>query len=247
MQKDSSSSVRIFYPRISREQVIEQLKARLPDLSKELPFSLAVLFGSYAKGNYTVASDVDILVVYKGEERKDAFAKVKKMLDIPLLQPHVYSETDYQALKETLGRMTAGGVVLMDAAEEEAAIENLLTRTREDQDVLAVLLFGSAVRQEQNPLSDIDICLVLVPQAAPFAPSELSRKRLDYSKDFPLDVQIFQQLPLYVRRRVLKEGRILFVREEELLYELAFRTAQAFEDFKHIYYGYLEEVAIAGS
>ena len=37
-----------------------------------------------------------------------------------------------------------------------------------------------------------------------------------------------------------------FVRDENQLYELAFRTAQAFEDFKHIYYGYLKEVALAG-
>jgi len=96
-------------------------------------------------------------------------------------------------------------------------------------------------------LSDVDICLVLVPQPTPLDPTELPRKRLEYLKDFPLDVQIFQQLPLYIRTRVLREGRILFVREEGLLYELAFRTAQAFEDFKHIYYSYLEEVAIAGS
>lgn len=247
MQRESSSSVRIFYPRISREDLIEQLKAKLPDLTKELPLFLAVLFGSYAKGNYTVASDVDILVVHKGEERTDAFAKVKKALDIPLLQPHVYSEREYEALKETLGRMTAGGVVLMDATKEGAAIEKLLTKAREDAAVLAVLLFGSAVRREQTPLSDIDICLVLAPQPTPFEPAELSRKRLDYLKDFPLDVQIFQQLPLYIRTRVLREGQILFVREETLLYELAFRTIQAFEDFKHIYYSYLEEVAIAGS
>jgi hypothetical protein len=37
-----------------------------------------------------------------------------------------------------------------------------------------------------------------------------------------------------------------FTRNESLLYELAFRTAQAFEDFRHIYYGYLKEVAFAG-
>ena len=43
--------------------------------------------------------------------------------------------------------------------------------------------------------------------------------------------------------KVLKEGKVLLCQHEDLLYEIAFRTAQAFEDFKHIYYGYLEEVA----
>lgn len=135
--------------------------------------------------------------------------------------------------------------------KEEDRMEKLLTKARQDEEVLAVFLFGSFVRGEQTCLSDIDICLVLVPATTaitptpPFEPTVFSRKRLDYLKDFSFDVQVFQQLPVYVRRRVLKEGRILFVRDETLLYELAFRTAQAFEDFKPIYLGYLEAVRIA--
>ena len=81
-----------------------------------------------------------------------------------------------------------------------------------------------------------------MPQSTRFEPLSLSRKRLDYLKHTLLDIQIFQQLPLYVRRRILKEGQVLFVRDEALLYELAFRTAQAFEDFKRIYASYLVSV-----
>ena len=131
--------------------------------------------------------------------------------------------------------------------KEQARLEKLLTKARQDEEVLAVFLFGSAAREEQTDLSDIDLCLVLVPKITPIEPTALSRKRLDYLKDFTFDVQIFQQLPIYVRRRVLKEGRILFIRDEALLYELAFHTAQAFEDFKPIYLSYLEEMQIAGS
>lgn len=126
-------------------------------------------------------------------------------------------------------------------------LEKLLTRVRQDEDVLAVFLFGSVVREEQTHFSDIDLCLVLAPKPVPFEPVALSRKRLDYLKDFSFDIQIFQQLPIYVRRKVLKEGRLLFVRDEARLYELAFRTAQAFEDFRPIYLSYLEEIQRAGS
>jgi hypothetical protein len=45
---------------------------------------------------------------------------------------------------------------------------------------------------------------------------------------------------------VLKEGKILLCQDDDLLYEIAFRTAQAFEDFRHLYYGYLEELAHVG-
>jgi predicted nucleotidyltransferase len=136
---------------------------------------------------------------------------------------------------------------VVDKILNKEGLEKLLTKARQDEDVLAVFLFGSVARGEQTDLSDIDLCLVLRPKLTPFEPTKSSRKRLDYLKDFTFDIQIFQLLPIYLRRRVLREGRILFVRDEALLYELAFRTAQAFEDFRPIYLSYLEEMQIAGS
>jgi len=119
-------------------------------------------------------------------------------------------------------------------------VELLLKEARQDNDVLAVMLFGSVARGESSDHSDIDICLVLYPKR--WQLEELARKRWEYLC-FDLDIKIFQQLPLYVRRRVLKEGIVLLVKNEDQLYELAFRTAKEFEDFKHIYRDYLEAIA----
>jgi uncharacterized protein len=125
------------------------------------------------------------------------------------------------------------------------SVNKLVAQASQETDVLAVILFGSVARGEQTAHSDVDICLVLTPERVRDK-SVLSRKRLEYLAQFDLDVQIFQALPLYIRHRVLKEGQVLFVRDEDLLYEVAFRTAQAFEDFKPIYYRYLEQVAHVG-
>ena len=54
---------------------------------------------------------------------------------------------------------------------------------------------------------------------------------------------VFQQLPLYMRSRVLREGRVLFTGDEDALYRVAVRTAKAFEGFRHIHRAYLDEVA----
>ncbi len=118
------------------------------------------------------------------------------------------------------------------------AFERLLEQAQSDSTVLAVLLFGSAARGEQRPQSDLDICLVLYPQAC----ADPSRKRLEYLAQFDCDLQVFQRLPLYIRRRVLAEGCVLLCKDDDLLYEIAFRTAQAFEDFRHLYHHYLEAV-----
>lgn len=121
MRKESSTSVRISWPRFDQQELIQGFKEKLRDLAEKLPLLLAVLFGSYAQGNYTTASDVDLLVVYEGEEREDAFAIVKKTVDIPLLEPHVYSEEEYERLKAKINRMTRNGVVLFARGRELVA------------------------------------------------------------------------------------------------------------------------------
>ncbi len=84
----------------------------------------------------------------------------------------------------------------------------------------------------------MDVCLVLRPEAG----ANPSEERLRYLAEFDLDVHVFQELPLYIRSRVLKEGRILLAKDEDALYELAIGTAKAFEDFKPQYRRYLEAV-----
>ena len=120
-------------------------------------------------------------------------------------------------------------------------IDRILAKAKNDPEVVAVFLFGSQARGEAGTGSDIDICLMLRP--GKHDDSTLFQKRLSYLKESDADVQIFSRLPLYIRHRVLKEGKVLLSKDDDLLYEISFRTAQAFEDFKHIYYGYLEEVA----
>lgn len=127
----------------------------------------------------------------------------------------------------------------------ETKLEKLIDRASRDEAILAVILFGSQARGEATRASDIDVCLVLAGRS--HDPLFLSRKKLEYLSVKGLDLHLFQQLPIYIRRRVLKEGRVLFVRNEEELYEIAFRSAQAFEDFRHYYQDYLNRVAYAGS
>jgi hypothetical protein len=118
-------------------------------------------------------------------------------------------------------------------------LEKLIEKTEKDRDALAVVLFGSYVRNEG--FSDVDVCIVLKPKR--FAHLYLSRKRLRYSIAFPnLDIQIFQQLPLPIKMRILKEGKVMFCKDEDALYDLAFSTIREFELFKPRYLSYLEGV-----
>ena len=84
MPRKSSTTVKVFYPRYSREEVLHRIRASLPLLREALPVLSVVLFGSYAKGTNTAFSDIDLLVVYQDPPRNDACTLV---MTLNLLRP----------------------------------------------------------------------------------------------------------------------------------------------------------------
>lgn len=112
MPSGSSRSVRVFWPRHSREELVALLRQNLPALGAALPLKRVVLFGSWATGRATAFSDIDLLVVYADPPRGDAYMVVQRAISVRGLEPHVYSEAEAQKLAQTLERMTRDGVVL---------------------------------------------------------------------------------------------------------------------------------------
>lgn len=128
------------------------------------------------------------------------------------------------------------------AKTKESLLDSLLQKATGDTDILAVFLFGSLVKGEACSSSDIDICMVLTEADDKLY---MSRKKLEYTGICDIDISIFQQLPLYIKQRVLKEGQLLFCRDEDRLYRLAIETVKEYEDFKHIYHEYLGNILYA--
>lgn len=130
------------------------------------------------------------------------------------------------------------------ALQRQKNVKKVVEAVRKDPGVLALLFYGSAARGENILTSDLDFSLVLPPGR--HTALDLSRKKLEYASMFPGHISIFQQLPLYIRQRVLREGKILFCRDADTLYEVAFATIREFADFEPTYLEYLKEVANAG-
>lgn len=112
MLNRSSSSVKVFYPRCNRAELVALLRERLLPLATVLPLKRVSLFGSWAQGKATAFSDVDLLVIYADPPREDAYQVVRRSLKLRGLEPHVYSEQQANAMRATLERMTEGSIVL---------------------------------------------------------------------------------------------------------------------------------------
>ena len=75
-QKKYSSSVKVFFPKFNTEEVIKELSKCTTELREKLGLEKVILFGSYAKENYTVASDIDLLIIFN--DKKAAKTKFTK-------------------------------------------------------------------------------------------------------------------------------------------------------------------------
>lgn len=119
-------------------------------------------------------------------------------------------------------------------------LKNNLEFIKKDKQIIAVLLFGSYLDNREYA-RDIDICLVLDKK---YSNKEMTKKRLDYCTILPskFDIQIFQQLPLYIRKRILEKNKIISCKNEDMLYEIAITTIKEFNLFEKGYNYYLESI-----
>src|SRR3970040_445060 len=134
MPTESSTSVRVFYPRLTREEVIARLKAGVQELERSLPLIRVALFGSYASDSYTVGSDVDLLVVHEGELRPDAYRLIKQAMGIPRLEPHVYTEREGEAAKDKLEIMLKRSLPIYPGGPSFHGPDRVTIRFREVRD-----------------------------------------------------------------------------------------------------------------
>lgn len=122
-------------------------------------------------------------------------------------------------------------------------LEKIKEKAIKDKDVLGVIVFGSYARKESKPFSDIDICIVL--QSKKFDNLFMTNKRLEYLGLVPekYDIQIFQQLPLFIRTRILKDGKFLLNKDYNLMFKVALSAIKEFDLFRKHYYYCIESVA----
>lgn len=99
MPEKSWNSVRVIYPELSRDQVIQRLEEAAQSTAEELGLELLILFGSYAENRHTAASDVDVLVVCDDQAVPKAHEVLHRAAKIASMELHVYGSSAYRRLK----------------------------------------------------------------------------------------------------------------------------------------------------
>ncbi len=108
--------------------------------------------------------------------------------------------------------------------EHTKEIDKIIEPFKKNRDVISIYLFGSYARGREKPFSDIDICVI--------ADKHANRDEILSHSSKKIDISIFHDLPMSMRFRVIKEGKLLFSRDELKLHRIIVATIKSYLDFK---------------
>lgn len=128
----------------------------------------------------------------------------------------------------------AEGMLIRVEEKTQKALKRI-KRLDTDNKIQFVILYGSMAHGKTTNLSDID--LAIGHAGRPKERFQFLLKVLGELSD-SFDVHIFQDLPLYVKKEVLK-GSVLYTRDTRELYEIAFQTIQDFAFFEPHFLDYI--------
>ena len=123
------------------------------------------------------------------------------------------------------------------SASMDKEIKMFMRKLKEMPDfhrVRFVILYGSQALGKATPMSDFDFAVY-------YDGNKDERYRflinINFNENF--DAKVFQDLPLYIQKEVLK-GKVIYAKDLSFVYDTAYETIKRFERFKKYYYDYLD-------
>jgi predicted nucleotidyltransferase len=110
-------------------------------------------------------------------------------------------------------------------------INEMISKLKRFRFVHSIILFGSKARGTEKENSDIDICVIPKPDI------EISLKeRISINNSVPenIDISFMDELPVYIRKRVFLEGRVLYTQDMYYVLTLSKINDIEYERYKRL-------------
>ena len=112
-----------------------------------------------------------------------------------------------------------------DTVPDMQQIAPLIKELAGKEEVIALILFGSVARGQARSISDIDLCMV-TPRDLP----QSGRWDLLSYGSGRIDLNLFWDLPVTIRFRAIREGRVLFCKDMLLFHRIKVDTVREYFD-----------------
>ncbi|MEM7821824.1 MAG: nucleotidyltransferase domain-containing protein [Candidatus Aenigmatarchaeota archaeon] len=111
----------------------------------------------------------------------------------------------------------------------EKVLESIMEKLKQYPEVVGVYLFGSCVKDNTKPLSDIDIAVILKD------PNSKSEADIGSMYSERIDLVLFHKLPLHIKFEVFKYGKEIFVKDEDFIFELKLGVLKEYLETRWLY------------
>ncbi len=118
-------------------------------------------------------------------------------------------------------------------------INEAVLKLKSSRLVHSIILFGSKARGTEKEKSDIDICVIPEPDI------EIPLKeRISINNSVPenVDISFIDELPVYIRKRVFLEGRVLYTQDMYYVLTLSKINDIEYERYKRLTKDYHKHV-----
>ncbi|QGA80345.1 nucleotidyltransferase domain-containing protein [Candidatus Nanohalobium constans] len=99
---------------------------------------------------------------------------------------------------------------------------------KENEDVLAVLIFGSKVKNQDHSQSDTDICIV-APDTDPWSILSKIYPKINIEKK-NYDIKVFEELTLRLKNSIMQNHEVIWTRDNTELQDYLFRYKKLWND-----------------
>ena len=109
--------------------------------------------------------------------------------------------------------------------QHQNKLDDLISRMSKLKSVSAIFLFGSQVNGKPRKDSDVDLAVII---DKPTREKEL--KVIGMGNDL-FDVSVLSRLPIVIQFRVIKEGKLIFARDEAAVRDIKVKILREYLDF----------------
>ncbi len=128
----------------------------------------------------------------------------------------------------------------LNEEQKEKVLERLKGYLQKKPNVLFAYIFGSFIKSQR--FEDLDLALYLRDGGGRKA-LELERE-LEEVLHLPVEISLLNQAPLSFAFRIVKEGRLIFVRDDKARCDFEEKTRVLYFDFLPFYQRYYKEVVL---
>lgn len=117
--------------------------------------------------------------------------------------------------------------------------KEVISKLKRNKLIHSIIIFGSRAKGTETERSDLDICIIPKPDVEVTLKDRIS---MDNSVPENIDISLLNELPVYIRKSIFLEGKVLYTQDMYYILTLAKINDLDYERYKRLNKDYHKHV-----